>query len=66
MSPAVAALIVVVSWELFRASTKRMVDRRVLLIAALSAMAFWFDMPSPIVLVSAGVLGVVLFRRRSL
>jgi chromate transporter len=62
MSPAVAALITVVAWELFRASSKKSVNRRTLLIAALSAIAFWFDVPSPLVLLGAGVLGVILFR----
>jgi chromate transporter len=65
MSPAVAALIVVVSWELFRASTRKKMDRRVVLIAVLSAVAFWLEMPSPFVLLGAGVLGVILFGRRS-
>lgn len=65
MSPAVAALIVVVAWELFRASTRRKIDRRLLVIAALSAIAFWFEIPSPLVLLGAGVLGVILFGRRS-
>jgi len=66
MSPAVAALIVVVSWELFRASSRKTIDRRVLLIAVLSAVAFWFDLPSPLVLLGAGILGVILFSNRSL
>ncbi len=66
MSPAVAALIVVVSWELFRASSRKKIDRRVVLIALLSAVAFWFDLPSPLVLLGAGVLGVILFGNRSL
>lgn len=66
MSPAVAALIVVVSWELFRASSRKKIDRRVVLIAVLSAIAFWFDLPSPVVLLGAGVLGVILFGNRSL
>lgn len=64
MSPAVAALIVVVAWELFRASSRKKIDRRVLLIAALSAIAFWFEIPSPFVLLGAGTLGVILFGRR--
>jgi chromate transporter len=64
MSPAVAALIVVVAWELFRASSRRSIDRRVVLIAALSAVAFWFEVSSPIVLLGAGILGVFLFGRR--
>lgn len=62
MSPAVAALIVIVAWNLFRATSKREIDRRVLLIAALSAVALFFEVPSPLVLLSAGVLGVILFR----
>lgn len=65
MSPAVAALIVFVSWELFRVSTRQKIDRRVLLIAALSALAFWMEIPSPFVLLGAGILGVILFGRRS-
>lgn len=65
MSPAVAALIVVVAWELFRASTRKSIDRRVVIIAALSAVAFWFEAPSPLVLLGAGMLGVILYGRRS-
>lgn len=65
MSPAVAALIVVVAWELFRASTRKSIDRRVVLIAVLSAVAFWFEVPSPMVLLGAGLLGVILYGRRS-
>ncbi len=62
MSPAVAALIVVVAWNLFRATSKKKVNRRVLFIATVSALALFFDIPSPLVLLGAGILGVVLFR----
>lgn len=65
MSPAIAALIVTVAWELFRTSTTRKVERRTLLIAVLSTVALWFDIPSPLVLVGAGILGVILFGKRS-
>ncbi|MEP0805535.1 MAG: chromate transporter [Chloroflexota bacterium] len=64
MSPAVAALIVVVAFQLFRASSRKKVDRRVLLIAVLSAAAFWLEVPSPAVLIGAGILGIILFGRR--
>lgn len=64
MTPAVAALIAIVAWELFRAGSRRKMDRRVLLIAALSAIAFWFEISSPLVLLGAGMLGVILFGRR--
>jgi chromate transporter len=62
MSPAVAALIIVVAVELFRIGQTKRVGRRALLIAALSAVAFFFDLPSPLVLLGAGILGVILFR----
>ncbi len=65
LSPAVAALIIMVAWELFRASTRKKIDQRVLLIAALSAIAFEFKVPSPMVLLGAGILGVILYGRRS-
>jgi chromate transporter len=65
MSPAVAALIVFVSWELFRVSSRQRIDRRVVFIAGLSALAFWAEIPSPLVLLGAGILGVILFGRRS-
>lgn len=64
MSPAVAALIVYVAWELFRVSSRKRINRRVVLIASLSAFAFWFEIPSPFVLLGAGILGVILFGRR--
>jgi len=65
MSPAVAALIAVVAWELFRATSPKVIDRRAMLIALLSAVAFWFEIPSPLVLVGAGLLGVLLYGQRS-
>ena len=65
LSPAVAALIVVVAWELFRSTTRQKLDRRAWFIAALSAIALWFDVPSPLVLLGAGILGVILYSRRS-
>lgn len=62
MSPAVAALIVMVAWELFRVGQTKKLGRRTLVIAALSAIAFWLEIPSPMVLLGAGILGVLLFR----
>jgi chromate transporter len=64
MSPAVAALIVVVAWELFRATSSKKIDRRAILIAVLSAIAFWFELPSPLVLLGAGLLGVLFYGQR--
>jgi len=62
MSPAIAALIIMVAWELFHVGQPKKFDRRTLFIAGLSALALWFDVPSPLVLLGAGVLGVFLFR----
>jgi chromate transporter len=62
MSPSVAALMIVVAWELFRASNPKKVGKRVLLIAALSFAALYMDVPAPFVLIGAGMLGVILFR----
>ena len=62
MSPAVAALILLVGWEIFRAGQTRRSGRRTLLIAASTALALWIQVPSPLVLLGAGILGVILFR----
>jgi chromate transporter len=62
MSPAIAALLIMVAWELFRVGKTKKIDRRALFIAALSAIALWLEIPSPLVLLGAGVLGVFLFR----
>jgi chromate transporter len=62
MSPAIAALLIMVAWELFRVGKTKKIDRRALFIATLSAVALWLEVPSPLVLLGAGVLGVFLFR----
>jgi len=62
LAPAVAMLIVVVAWQIFRSESTKTIQTRALVIAGLSAIAFWFDVPSPLVLLGAGILGVILFR----
>ena len=62
LAPAVAMLIVVVAWQIFRSESTKTIQTRALVIAGLSALAFWFNIPSPLVLLGAGILGVVLFR----
>lgn len=66
LGPAVAMLIVVVAWQIFRAEGTRSFQWRTLAIAALSAAGFWLDLPSPLVLLGAGVLGIILFGKRSM
>jgi chromate transporter len=65
LAPAVAMLIVVVAWQIFRADGVKPSQWRILIIAALSAIGFWLDIPSPIVLLGAGLLGIILSGRRS-
>ncbi len=62
LAPAVAMLIVVVAWQIFRSESTKTIQARALVIAGLSAVAFWFNLPSPLVLLGAGALGVILFR----
>jgi chromate transporter len=60
MLPAVAMLIGVAAWAVFRGS--KGIRRRPLLIAAVSLAALILQVPAPLVLFGAGVLGVLLFR----
>lgn len=62
MSPSVAALMVVVAWQLLPAGAARKRDWRTLLLISLSAVAFLLNMPAPLVLFGAGLLGIVLYR----
>lgn len=64
LGPAVAMLIVVVAWQIFRAESTNSFQWRTLSIAGLSAVGFWLDVPSPFVLLGAGILGIILFGRR--
>jgi chromate transporter len=62
LAPAVAMLMVVVAWQIFRSNGAKKIQRRAILIAGLSLIAFLLNVPSPLVLVGAGLLGVILFR----
>ena len=65
LAPAVAMLIVVVAWRIFRADGVKPMQWRTIIIAVLSAIGFWLDLPSPLVLFVAGMLGIILFIKRS-
>jgi chromate transport protein ChrA len=58
MLPAVAMLISYAAWKLSRGSGP--IRRRQLLIGGLSLAALLLGVPTPVVLASAGVLGIVL------
>ena len=62
LAPAVAMLIMVVAWQIFRSESTKTIQTRALLIAGLSAIALWLHIPSPLVLLGAGILGVIVFR----
>ena len=62
LAPAVAMLMVVVAWQIFHNEKGQPVKKQALLIAALSALALLINIPSPLVLLGAGFLGVILFR----
>lgn len=60
MVPAVAMLISVAAWKLFKGS--KSIEKLPLLIAGLSLIAFMLGVPTPLVLFGGGLLGIVLFR----
>jgi chromate transporter len=60
MVPAVAMLISVAAWKLFKGS--KAIEIRSLLIAAASLAAFMLGAPTPLVLSGAGLIGIFLFR----
>lgn len=62
LAPAVAMLIGLVAWQIFRGEKRQPIKTGSLVIAALSALALLANIPSPLVLLGAGLLGVVLFR----
>lgn len=62
LGSAVAMLMVLAAWQLFRGETGKRVGWRVLLIASLSFIALVQGIPSPLVLIGSGIIGVILIR----
>lgn len=62
LTPAVAVLMVVVAWQVFRGEAEGRPGLITLGIAGASLIALLFKAPPPLVLVGAGLLGIVLFR----
>jgi len=62
MAPAVGVLIALVSWQIFRSDASKSIGRRAMAIALIAFISLWFNLPSPLVLFGAGLLGVFLFR----
>ncbi len=61
LSPAVAVLMVLVAWQVFRGDANG-TSSATLLIAGLSLVALLLKAPPPLVLLAAGILGVIFFR----
>ncbi|MGW8250798.1 MAG: chromate transporter [Anaerolineales bacterium] len=61
LTPAVAVLMVVVAWQIFRGDGSN-VGMGVVVIAALSLAAYLLKAPPPLVLLGAGILGIIFFR----
>ena len=62
MTPAVAMLMLVIGWQIFRNDKTKSIKKHTVLIAVISLIALFLNIPSPVVLIGAGILGVVLFR----
>ncbi len=61
LAPAVAMLMVVVAWQVFRGESLSNPTLSVL-IGALSLVALLLKAPPPLVLLGAGLMGIILFR----
>ena len=63
MSPAVGVLLALVAWQLFRTGGQKSIKWRTILISVLSFFALvLFKIPPQYVLISAGIVGLFLFR----
>ncbi len=61
LAPAVAALMVLVAWKLFNSSNDPIAWTTVI-IAGLSFLALRLKVPSPLVLLGAGIIGIIFLR----
>lgn len=61
LTPAVGALMAFVSWKILKGSAGSEISFPSLGIAAFSLLALWFDLPAPLVLLAAGIVGVIIF-----
>lgn len=62
LAPAVAVLMVYVAMKLVVGAVNGPLDWGTVALVAASAVAFGFDLAPPLVLLSAGILGILLFR----
>ncbi len=60
LTPAVGALMAFVAWKIMGGSSGSEISLPILGISGLSLLALWFDAPAPLVLLLAGLAGVLL------
>lgn len=61
LAPAVAALMVIVAWKLFNNGTNQLAWTTIV-IAGLSLIALRLKVPSPLVLLGAGIIGIIFLK----
>ena len=61
LAPAVAALMILVAWQVFRGEGGGRIEVSIV-IALLSVIALLFKVPPTLVLLAAGIAGVIFFR----
>ena len=61
LTPAVGALMAFVSWKILKGSMGNEISYPSLGIAVFSFVALWFNLPAPLVLVAAGIVGMIIF-----
>jgi chromate transporter len=62
MTPSVAVLMALVSWQLFRAANPKSIRWRPVVLLVFSFLTLYFNIPPQYVLIASGILGVILFR----
>jgi len=62
LTPAVAVLMVIVAWQIFRGDQIGFPVLSTILVALFSLIALLLKVPAPLVLVGAGIMGIFLFR----
>lgn len=62
MTPAVAMLMLMIGWQIFRKDKSSPIKKRTVFVAILALIALILQIPSPVVLIGSGLLGVILYR----
>lgn len=62
LTPAVAVLMLFVAWQVFISSGGGVINWQMFLIGAASLLALRYNAPAPLVLLTAGIVGIFLFR----